>query len=533
MANKYGENDARAILLNNGSQQLLPVSKAQLIELANDQKNLFGSYVDVAGALNYLLAQDATNLETAKTYTGEQIGALNATIAPESGYVFGSITETAGKLTSYSQVWLDASVVSYNGDSNVKSAIEALQETLAGLAGEGEGSVQTQITNALDALDLNEVSENGKPITYVSQLNGQVSAGTGNINAQYVNVDNTNLGWDIDGNDGADTDVTVQSAITYLQDEIDGLEESAARYTISEITTSVPETVLHRYQLSQTVNGTTTKAGEYIDIPKDSSLVNVVLGHVDDSLSGEDSTTHESSSSTITFGTGSEALVFVNQLANGNYKLTAVNVESFLQESEFGDGLDVNSSTHEVSVKVDNSSDTNQYLTVGADGIALNGNAIDTAISTAVSTAVDGLDSEIEAKIENNYSYVMTGVTEADGLLTAATYIGLTDENVKTTPFGGEALETLLGSTELANVTDVHDALNAIAGKVNTTGGNAINNIVVTDGTYVKAANATKDGNTYSFTINDSMLGNAATLSYTVLSDTVESVTIFSANPEI
>jgi hypothetical protein len=48
---------------------------------------------------------------------------------------------------------------------------------------------------------------------------------------------------------------------------------------------------------------------------------------------------------------GSEALCFVYYLANDDYELVAVNLEDFLQESEFGDGLKVND--HVVSVKLD------------------------------------------------------------------------------------------------------------------------------------------------------------------------------------
>lgn len=531
MPNKYGENDARAILLNNGAQQLLPVSKAQLIELANDQKNLFGSYVDVAGALNYLIAQDATNLEAAKTYTGEQINLLDSVITAGTGYVLTGVTEVDGKLTSYTTSWLDASVVSYNSDSNVKSAIEALQETLAGLAGDGEGSVADKINDAIEALAYNIAGTENKPVVAVTQVDGVIAPVQGNINAQYVNVNNANLGWDIDGNNGADTDVTVQSAIAYLQGEINGLNTSAARYSLDEVSTSVPDTALKRYQLTQTVNGTSTKVGGYIDIPKDKSLVNVQLGHIDDTLSDKDNTTHESASSTIVNGSGADALVFVHQLANGNYKLTTVDVSSFLRESEFGNGLNVQGG--EVSVKINSTNDSNDYLSVSKDGVALNGNAINTAISTAVSTAVNGLDSKIDAKTEYGFSYVMTGVTEADGVLTAATYIGLTDKNVKTTPFSGEDLATLLGN-DIQNVTNIHDALNKIAGKVNNTSAGAVNNIIITDGEYVKSSNAFKDGNnTYSFTIDDSALGNAATLSYTVLDEQIENVTILGANPTL
>ena len=157
-------NTAYAVLLNNGEKQILPVSKAQLIELASSQsQGQFGEGAkDVAAALTYLLNKSNTDLEAAKTYTTNAINDLDSSQQAQQGYVLTSITQADGKLTAYTESWLDASVVSYQGvgenaPTTVQGAIEDIQETLAGLAGDGEGSVQTQIENALGALDLAQV----------------------------------------------------------------------------------------------------------------------------------------------------------------------------------------------------------------------------------------------------------------------------------------------------------------------------------------------------------------------------------------
>lgn len=538
MANKYSE--AKGILLNNGSQQLLPVSKAQLIELANANKTKFTGYdvnnaTSVEDALTYLLNKGNSDLEAAKTYTGTSINGLNSTITAENGYVFGSITETAGKLTSYNQIWLDASVVSYQSENaninTVKDVIENIQKNLSAAVGDG-GSVSQQINTALDNLDLARVSEAGKAIVSVSQENGQVAAAVGNIDAQYVNVDNTTLQWDTNNDGTVESDLTVQSAIAYLDSQITTLETGAARYTLATVSESVPANVQTRYQLTQTVNGTSARVGDYIDIPKDKSLVSVQLGHIDDTLTGEDSTTHESTSSTIKSGTGADALVFVHQLANGNYKLTTVNVSSFLTENEFRDGLQVNNGV--VSVKV---TDADNFLSVDAtNGVKLSGvqSAINTAKQTAKTYAdglIEGLDSEIAAKTENNFSYVMTGVTETNGKLTAATYIGLTDENVKTTTFDSDSdLYKLFDSANLP--TNLHDALNKIAGVISSNGGDAVTSVTGDDdNTYVKIS-ATKSSNNVTLTVDDSALGNVAKLHYDDLGS-VEVASIFNSNPEV
>ena len=94
-------NSYLAALLNDGHHQILPVSKAQLIELASSQKGKFGdNVVDVAGALSYLLKQDADNLEAAKSYTGTSINNLAGSYTVPTGMVVTEIKTTHGEISS-------------------------------------------------------------------------------------------------------------------------------------------------------------------------------------------------------------------------------------------------------------------------------------------------------------------------------------------------------------------------------------------------------------------------------------------------
>jgi hypothetical protein len=273
MATKY--NTAYAVLLNNGDSQILPISKAQLIELANNQsQGQFGEGAkDVAAALTYLLNKSNSNLDAAKAYTGEQINALNSSQQAQQGYVLTGITQADGKLTAYTETWLDASVVSYNGNGNVKSAIEALQTTLADLAGEGEGSVQSQIEAAINNLNAEAMGETGKAIISVSEANGIVTANAGNINAAYVNVDNTDNKFKIAGDEIPAT-LSTQATLEQLQTEITDLGESAAIYTI--VADGASGTNANVYHLQQTINNNTTNVGPAIEIPKDRTLTCMV-----------------------------------------------------------------------------------------------------------------------------------------------------------------------------------------------------------------------------------------------------------------
>ena len=93
-------NSYLAALLNDGHHQILPVSKAQLIELASSQKGKFGdNVVDVAGALSYLLKQDADNLEAAKSYTGTSINNLAGSYTVPTGMVVTEIKTAHGEIS--------------------------------------------------------------------------------------------------------------------------------------------------------------------------------------------------------------------------------------------------------------------------------------------------------------------------------------------------------------------------------------------------------------------------------------------------
>ena len=454
----------------------------------------------------------------AKTYTSEQIAALDSSAAARTGYVLSGITEVDGKLTSYAQTWLDASVITYNGDSHVDTALTDIYGKLEKISGTGSGSIQDQINAAINGLDVDKIGETGKAIVSVSETDGKVSAEAGNIKAQYVDVDNTGNKFNIAG-DNIAVSLSTQATLEHLQSEIKDVENAAAKYTIDEVTEGLDANVAHRYKLTQTINGVSSQAGKVIDIPKDSSLKEVYLGTNEDTV--------DAASGTVTKkpATDPQSMNFVYHLADGTYSLTKIDVSKFLSESEFKDGLSVVKGV--VSVKIDDASEG--FLTVGEGGIKLSGvqSAIDNAKGEATKHADDlitALDSAIAAKTENGFSYVMTGVTETDGKLTDASYIGLSDVTVKTTSFANENLAALLGNENLPS--NLHEALNKIAGKVSEGAANAVTEVKGdNDNTYVKVT-AAKSNNTVTLTVDDSALGNVAKLKYDVLNSDVESVTI-------
>lgn len=513
MANKY--NNALAVLLNNGGDQVLPVSKAQLIELANSQKGQFGDAQDVAAALTYLLNKTNTDLETAKTYVGTEISNLTSTQTVENGYVMTGITETGGMLTGYTQTKLDAANISYNGNSNVESALTDLYSQI----GEG-GSVTTQIQSAIAALTNSEVAEDGKPIVSISQTDGLVTAEAGNISSSYVDVDNTSNKFNIDG-ENVPTTLSTQSVLEQLQSEIDGLGDNAKEYQLAEITSGLPTNVRERKQLQVKTgsnNSWTNVQNSYVDVYKDSALLAAQI-----TKSGA---TWDSTNNQIEAGSGTDdVLALVYEDKNGTVQLVEINVSDFLREAEAGTGLSVTNGVLNV-VKDANSEN---FLEVNSDSIAVVG--VQDAIYTAVNSYVNKLDSEIETKTEGNITYALTGLVEVDGVLTNASYIALTDKNIKTELESTDALKVLAG--ENGDVSDVNKALNLLANNINVISGGTLGNIEITEGTYIGVSNASKNGTTYSFTIDDSALGNVARLHFDTLSSNAETVSILGSNPEI
>ena len=143
-------------------------------------------------------------------------------------------------------------------------------------------------------------------------------------------------------------------------------------------------------------------------------MVTAYLGHVDDTV---DPDTGVISSG----GTGNTALCLVYYTVDtaATYQLVAVDVEDFLEESEFADGLQVNN--HVVSVKKDTTSEqvvigentSGDVLTVSANGVKV------ANVQAAIDYAISTLDATVSSADTNGFVTVTVG--EADGVLTGVT----------------------------------------------------------------------------------------------------------------
>ena len=165
------------------------------------------------------------------------------------------------------------------------------------------------------------------------------------------------------------------------------IEANTKTYSIVKATEEEVETlganVKEAYKL---VDEDNVKVGEYILVYKDSALKSAEL--ID------------------------QQLVFTYTLADNTEQVVKIDVSTFLAESEFKNGLDVNQNG-EVSVKVDAASET--FLTVGTDGIKLAG--VQDAIDIEQARA-EGVESGLEEKINNKSQIVdVTSLFKNDGTL--------------------------------------------------------------------------------------------------------------------
>lgn len=405
-----------------------------IIDVTQDKGAITASAANLSGVKLDGYSEAATTGDVASTDTlGEALGKLQKTIhemdkpaSAEDGKVVTTISENDGVVSEKKVNVKDLQLGGYSKDTSATGAIASTDTVNEALS---------KLENKAAAITIANADKS---------INVTTSATGTDIN---VNINSDEKVIKKDGNGGLYTNIAISAA------------------TSAELAT-LGTNVQEAYKLVAT-NG--TKLGEFIKIYKDSSLVNLYLGNVDDLLSGTTAQTEESESSVVVPGSGREALVWIVQLADGKYKLAAVDVESFLQESEFKYGLQV--SNHEVSVKVDSASEavttgksaTANVLSVSSEGVKV-GN-----IQAAIDYKVSTLDATVGSQTVASGNHVAVEVVEADGVLTALTVIendiasdsALTAEIAARKAVDGQSGDTYAANANanyIGNATTLNDA---------------------------------------------------------------------------
>ena len=366
-------------------------SIAEQIRAALDQ-------LDFSGATGNVITQ-VTQTNGLVAATGANVGTLELTgyqEGVESGHVEASdsINAAIAKLQNQIDAANDAK----------DAAIEALDAVITAADGSYINKVEQvdgKISGTTKELPtVAEISEAGKPIVAVSETKGAVSAATGTINAEYVNVTgNTFSSTTVQGaleeieTEYKAADATLKTEILgdattsgntlgKLEDRIEALDADAATYTVKKVTTGLATNVKEQYVLVETKNGESTDKEVAIPIYKDNTLKEVKL--VD------------------------QALQFTYIVDSGE-SVVSVDVSKFLAESEFASGVTVNSNGVAHGV-VDTTSES--FLTVGENGFKLAG--VQAAIDAASGDVKSKLD-ELSGKTNTLSGKTVTGVEMTGG----------------------------------------------------------------------------------------------------------------------
>ena len=344
----------------------------------NDVKTLMGEYYVSGSTKKVTITEPSADIIAD---INRKIGAISGTTSGETTGAAGKITvqftQTSGKCgtITIANVYTANTATTYiSGATSLQDADNKLDAEIKKLnGGTGiTGSVDQKINSAITALDAGPFSGAGQVITAVKEVDGIVSATASTLPASSVSQSSTE---------------TIISSSANVQVALNAIANAADLEVVKRATPQSTNAQAEYYLAKHSATG--TPIGEVIEIPKDSSLVNVTLGHVDDKLQGTTSQDQESTSSTIVAGTGATALDFVNQLANGKYKIACVDVSGFLDENEFASGVTWDSTAQKVRGVVDSNSEKNEagfdFLSVGASGFK-----------------VDNIKREITHKIQND-----------------------------------------------------------------------------------------------------------------------------------
>lgn len=382
-----------------------------------------GNFTDT-DALQIIAANDT--IAAAVEKVAKALGTLDKTASAVDGQVVTTVTQTNGLVEETKANVKDLQLGGYSKNTSATGAIGSTD------------TVNTALSKLENAIEANDVHSDDLSITVTDDADGGA-----NIE---VNVDGTTI-----VKDG--TSHALKSGLT-----------------IAKITTGLSTNVKEAYQLQ---DANQNQIGAQIDIYKDSALKEVYLGASTDTI---DASTGVITKNTVT---DPQSMNFAYSLADGTYTLVKIDVSKFLSESEFGDGLqvsggvvtvkvgnglEIDGTSKAVNVKIDSTSET--FLTVGADGVKLDGvqDAIDAVKVTTdntgaayVNLAVDNATGRV-LTLTNTIQAVSTADSSNRGLAEASDVKGYVDRavaNKNVSASGDNYVSATASNNEVTVSTDV------------------------------------------------------------------------------
>lgn len=337
------------------------------------------------------------------------------------GKVKVKVVEADGKLTSVEVTTADiASAALLGTTDDTKDA-----KTAFGYIKKEAEARDTAITAAVNALDSTvaataESNNQLSVLTGVTQTDGKLA---GVAEVKLAAVAKTGLASDVattaiadDTTHVAVEGTTVSAQITDIAKTLKGINNTQAnalkyrtvKLSDAEVTALNDSNVKEAYKVVSYTGdweSATDKAtvGDVIKIYKDSSVKEIYLGSVNDTIDA-DGTFHKVKGK---IPEADLSLNYAYMKADGTYEMAKIDVANFLREAEFKNGLQVNNG--EVSVKVDANSEG--FLTVGEAGVKVSG------VQNAINSAIQGLEANVTGKSTGDH--VTVQVIETAGEVTA------------------------------------------------------------------------------------------------------------------
>ena len=365
-------------------------------------------------------------------------------------------------------------------DERVESAYTIINEAVNELADKvDELSAATEneidrLDDKVDELSAGTESEIERLDDKVDELSAATEEAIADITEALEELEEVINANEVSSEDGSIV-VTPTSGGTDLSVNIDGksivLNDNNELVADLKLTSVTPSSVNVREEYAL-VNHEGTRLGETVKIYKDSSLYGAQLGHVDDVLADEDDPT------SIVEGSGDTALDLIYHKEDGTYELVAIDVNDFLEESEFKDGLEVDN--HVVKVLVDpesekvvigdESGDTVPVLSVSEDGVKVDNiqAAIDYTISQIESDAT-GLDEHVAVEVvqeEGEIKQVIVStvdIASEEELNAVEESVGLKSDGTLN-PMEGYASAA---TSVIEGINAINEALEAVSQKLN------------------------------------------------------------------
>lgn len=375
-------------------------------------KSVLGIYSQVTDSFTYFV-HDVYAIEKII----ERVGSLETSVG-EGGSVATQITDAITKAIGdldVATIGGEGKIITSVSEADGKISAEFIDATASNIAVKDDSNLfeATNVEGVLSEIGTALNQEISARTDADSALNGRLDViegeGEGSINKAVADAKSELLG-EVEADDA--------TTIAGLNDKIQAVEGAAKSYSIVAVT-GVGANVKEAWQLQETIGtASPTLVGETIKIYKDSSLKSVELVE-EKPVEGKEPEK-------------GQFLKFTYITSEGKDDIVYLNVSSFLAETEFKDGLQVNESG-EVSVKIDTTSEG--FLTVGRDGIKLSGvqDAIDaakaaaqgageTAAANALQDAKDYTNEKIGALDSNlvqEEGKAIVGVSQTDGIISA------------------------------------------------------------------------------------------------------------------